>query len=147
MSSPGRFCAEKQLRFEPLLAQGRGQRQIHCGRQVTELPGLRLWIVLCEMGEKGAVSKGKHAGGVVGHAIEGARQVVMERDIAVVPLVQRHEAQQVRRRFRSGGRAFAGPEEGGKVVSLVADGSFAEIETLGADFVLKKAASKLEVGI
>ena len=62
-------------------------------------------------------------------------------------LMQRHEAKQVGWRFGGCGGAFTGPKEGGKVVSLVADGSFAEIETLGAHLMLKEAASQLEVGV
>ena len=71
----------------------------------------------------------------------------MEGNVTVKALMQRHEAKQVGWRFGGCGGAFAGPKEGGKVVSFVAEGAFAEIETLGADFVLKKAASKLKVGI
>ena len=71
----------------------------------------------------------------------------MERDIAVVPLVQRHEAQQVRRRFRSGGRAFAGPEEGGEVVGFIADCAFTQVKALGGDFVLEEATGEFKVGV
>ena len=143
MSSPGRFCAEKQLRFEPLLAQGRGQRQIHCGRQVTELPGLRLWIVLCEMGEKGAVSKGKHAGGVVGHAVGSAGDMVIKGVITMEPLVQTVDAKEVGRGRVRGDGPFAAADDGGKVVVEYRDGVFADVGEGGEDVLVRQDAGEL----
>ena len=76
-SKLGRFVAEKQLRFEPLLAQGRDQHEIHRGRQGTKLPGLWLRIMLVKVSKKRVVRKMEQTRSIVGHAVSRAGDVVV----------------------------------------------------------------------
>jgi hypothetical protein len=64
--------------------------------QVVQLPAGGLRVVEFEMGEKFSIVQSPKATGIIGHAVEGAREVVMTDHISMGSLVRGVEAEQVR---------------------------------------------------
>ena len=65
----------------------------------------------------------------------------------MVPLVQRVEAQEIRRGAKRSRGALALPRNGAHVVAARSDGAFADIEAMGSYVTLHDGARQLQVGV
>jgi hypothetical protein len=92
------------------------------------------------MGKKGAVSKVKQAGGVVGHAVGRAGDVVIKGVITMKPLVQTVDAKEVGRSRVGGDGPFAAADYGGKVVVEDRDCVFADVGEGREDVLVRQDA-------
>lgn len=98
------------------------------------------------MGEKGVVSEVPPAARVISHDIGGARDVVMEGHIAVVPLMQGIEAEQVGTGRTCRGRAFSRPGKGGLIVASKPEGALGHGVRVGKDGFVGNGTGKFQVG-
>jgi hypothetical protein len=71
----------------------------------------------------------------------------VERNVAVVALMEGEHPEEVSWRFCSSRGAFAGPKQGGEVIRFVANGAFADVETMGGGLVLEDSPGQFEVRV
>ena len=64
---------------------------------------------------------------VIGHGIRRAGDIVVARNIAMRPLVECPQAQEVRPRGGGRGRTFGGPALGRPIVAIEPDGSLCHV--------------------
>ena len=62
-------------------------------------------------------------------------------------MVERHQPEQVCGGLGGGGRTFARPKEGGKIIRFAAKGVFAQIKTLRCNLVLQEGPGKFKVRV
>ena len=86
-------------------------------------------------------------GAKIGHTIGGARNVIVGRNVAVVTLVVGLKAQEVRRWTGGCGRPFPEPVYVGLIVGTGPDGAFANVGTLGDNFVVRDVATEFKVAV
>jgi hypothetical protein len=99
------------------------------------------------MGEEGGVRQVEKAGGVVGHTIGRAGNVVVEAHVTVETLVQAVHAEQVCGCAVGGDRAFATSGDGRKVIVDQGDGVLANVGQGGQDILVSQDASQLQVAV
>lgn len=111
------------------------------------LPGLGLGVSGVEVGKEGSGGEMLEVGGVIGHTVEGAREIVVEHDITMRALVEGLSMKEVRGGFGGCDTTFALPEEGGGVISETPEGAFADIETLGRAVMVNECCGQFQVGV
>ena len=99
------------------------------------------------MGKELAVSEMLKARGIIGRLVENARQIIVEGDQAVVPLMQGAQAEQLSCSLGGGGTALPGPMECGRVVSAAEGGTFTQVKALGPTVLVEDSTSEFKVGV
>ena len=109
-------------------AEQSGDQSRSClGFEGQQFPGSLLWIPLVEEGEERNVRQMLETGGVVGHAVGVAREVLSQVAVAVDPLVIAREPTQSRRRTCRGDRALSHLRDRWRVVREVLNGRVADV--------------------
>ena len=120
---------------------------MHLLAEWEELPRLLLWILGVEVSKQLSVSQVPQAGAVVSHDVGRSRDVVMLGQVAMMPLVEGCQAQEVGSRTSGGGGSFAVPVQSRCVVCEVVDGLLPDVSHLGKDIQLGNGACQLEVTV
>jgi hypothetical protein len=96
---------------------------MHHGPQVAETPRLRLRVTRVKACEELLIGELPEAGGVVGHNVGGARDIIGLGQVAVMPLVEARDAEEVGGGTIGGGTATLLPTDGRDIVAQWADGA------------------------
>ena len=90
------------------------------------------------MSKEGGVRKVPEAGRVISHSIGVAGEVILQRQVTMVPLVKGMVPEDGGRGRCSSNRAPPGPKQGGQIVRVGLDRAFADIKAVGRDGVVQE---------